>query len=190
MNKPNNFDNTRAAGDYEPIELGGHYCIIIGVEETKSSTGKDMLKVAFDFDGQDKQAGYFKKDFDADVRPNKKWPYQGVVNIVVKDNDGNCSRSFKSFCNAVEASNNATIEWGNGFCAWFKGKKVGAVYGEEESYFNGKINRKPRHRFWCQTSAVQTAKIPAAKTVDRPATQTPSNDFVSVPEGSMEEIPF
>ena len=33
MQKPNNFDNTRASGEYTPVSLGGHHLIIKKVEE-------------------------------------------------------------------------------------------------------------------------------------------------------------
>ena len=38
MIKPNNYDNTAAFG--EELELGGHVCKIMKVEETVSKSGK------------------------------------------------------------------------------------------------------------------------------------------------------
>ena len=48
MNKPNNFDNTQASGDFTPVTPGGHHLIIKKVEESKTKTNKDMIIVAFD----------------------------------------------------------------------------------------------------------------------------------------------
>ena len=59
MKKPNNFEKTQAQGEFTPVELGGHYLVIKEVLETKSKTGKDMIKVSFDFAHNDKQAVYF-----------------------------------------------------------------------------------------------------------------------------------
>ena len=42
MQKPNNYDETQAGGDFQPVELGGHKLIIKQVSETKSKAGKDM----------------------------------------------------------------------------------------------------------------------------------------------------
>ena len=39
MIKPNDFDNTLAYGEFTPLELGGHICKIMSVEERTSSTG-------------------------------------------------------------------------------------------------------------------------------------------------------
>ena len=75
MKKPNNYENTQASGEFTPIELGGHIMEIKEVLEMQSSTGKDMIKVSFDFAKGDSQAGYFAKQFADDIRPEKKWPY-------------------------------------------------------------------------------------------------------------------
>lgn len=48
MNKPNNYDNTQAAGEFTPVELGGHKLIIKQVTETTSKNGKPMIVVLFD----------------------------------------------------------------------------------------------------------------------------------------------
>ena len=48
MRKPNNYDSVAASLSFEPLALGGHPCIIKGVEEAKSKAGRDMIKVALD----------------------------------------------------------------------------------------------------------------------------------------------
>lgn len=72
MNKPNNYDNTQAAGEFTPVELGGHKLIIKQVTETTSKNGKPMIVVLFDFAPDDKQPGYFMEQFKNDIRPDKK----------------------------------------------------------------------------------------------------------------------
>lgn len=49
MQKPNNFDNVKAGGDFTPVELGGHHMIIKQVAERQSKKEKPMLVVLFDF---------------------------------------------------------------------------------------------------------------------------------------------
>ena len=46
MLKPNNYDNTQSLGGFTPIELGGHILVIKKIEEVKSKTGKDMIKIS------------------------------------------------------------------------------------------------------------------------------------------------
>lgn len=72
MRKPNNYENTQAQGEFIPVELGGHYLIIKEVLEMQSKTGKEMIKISFDFATADKQAGYFMESFKNDIRPDRK----------------------------------------------------------------------------------------------------------------------
>ncbi len=193
MQKPNNFDNT-STGDFTPIELGGHYMTIKQVNETTSKSGKPMIVVLFDFAKEDKQAGYFMESFRNDIRPEKKWPYSGTQYILTEDKDGNCSRNFKSFINSVEKSNNGfSTTWGEGFCAQFKNKKVGGVFGMVEDEYNGKVTKKHQLRWFCNWDKVANAAVPTPKLLpntNKIVTTTDSDGFMTLPSGNDEEIPF
>jgi hypothetical protein len=194
MNKPSGYDDVQVGGGFTPVDLGGHYCQIKQVAERKSSTGKDMIVVVFDFVKPDAQEGYFMEQFKNDVREDKKWPFAGSKYIMVNDyqEPSKTSRQFKSFCTCVENSNSYQIQWGGSdWAAQFKGKKIGAVYGEEEHEYDGKVSKRRLVRYFCSLDAVKDAKIPEAKllkNVSRPAANDTS--FVNIPEGTEEEIPF
>ena len=201
MQKPGGDDEARATGDYTPVELGGHYCTIVGVKETQSSNGKDMIVVAFDFAQQDKQPGYFNDAFQNDSRPKgeKKWPYAGTSWIMVNDyeNPNKTSRKFKTFCTCVEESNNYEIKWGgSNWEQQFKGKKIGAVYGEEENEYNGKTFMRSAFKWFCKWDAVKDARIPNPKylsnnnTSGGAAPAADNNEWMNVPDNADEEIPF
>lgn len=192
MQKPNNYADTQVGGDYTPIALGGHTAIIKRVEETTSKNGKPMIKVAIDFDGADSQPSYFMNSFKADTREDKKWPYQATQYILSEDNEGKCSRSFKSFITSVEKSNNAECVWGEGFEKWFTNKKVGVVFGENEEEYNGEIKTRHRIRYFCDYSKAKEAAVPDKKylTTTPATTTTATADFVNIPAGTDEEIPF
>ena len=111
MQKPKNYENTQAQGEFTPVEFGGHRIVIKSVEERMSKTNKPMLVVFFDFAQGDKQAGYFTEAFKNDIRPEKKWPNQATQYILTEDDNGNCSRSFKTFVTCIEHSN-------KGFSCW------------------------------------------------------------------------
>lgn len=200
MQKPNGYDETQASGEYTPINLGGHYCVIKQVSEKQSATGKEMIVVLLDFCGPDQQEGCFAKEFNGDTRPDKKWPYQGTKYIMVKDyqDPKMTSKQFKTFCTCVEKSNNFEIKWGgNNWSAQFKGKKIGAVYGEEESEYNGKTSMRHLIRWFCSTDAVKDARIPEPKYINSKApaaksvaTVSANQDFINVPNDADDEIPF
>lgn len=73
MQKPKNYDNTLPYDEQEALELGGHIMRIIKIEETKSKSNRDMIKIYLDTDKSDKQPGYFKRRYDNDSRTEKKW---------------------------------------------------------------------------------------------------------------------
>lgn len=165
MQKPKNFDATVAGGEFVPVEAGAHYMRIIGVREQVSRNGYDMIVVAYDFDQKDKQANYFIKQYEGDDRAEPKWPFQGTQYIVVNDQQGNCSKNFKSFCTCVERSNKGfVIDWdAEDFCKQFKGKLIGGVFGLVESEYNGNIRKRAELRWFCEYDKVPTQKMPAEK---------------------------
>lgn len=191
MNKPNGYDEARTIGEFTPVEPGGHYCKIKQVTEKTSSTGKPMIVVLFDFCDQDKQAGYFTNLFENDVREDseRKWPFQGSKYILVEDykDKSKTSKQFKTFCSCVEKSNNYEIQWGGS--SWgdqFKGKKIGMIYGMEESEYKGEITKRAMPQFFCKIDAVSTANVPAEKKLNIPGKE----DFMRIPDTDKTEIPF
>ena len=200
MKKPNNYDATKTGGDYIPVDLGGHYMVLKAVEETQSKTGKDMLKIMFDFDIKDQQAGYFMDAFKADKREKKTWSNQATKYLLVNDKDGNTGKNFKSFITSVEKSNNITIKWGDEVSDWagqFKDKKIGGIFGTELDFYNGEVKKKRVLRWFCSTDKVDGADIPdisetkAYKDAMRSTTSSDSNnDFMSVPDIDESELPW
>ena len=195
MNKPNNYENTQATGDYVPVELGGHYAVIKNVSEKETKNGDPMIVVSIDFDKKDEQAGYFTEMFKKDVRPDKKYPNQ-ATNYITTEYGGACTRGFKSFMKAFADSNGITedkIKWGSDFTAQFKNKKIGVVFGNVEETYNGETKMRRKIRWFCDYAKVPDQRIPDDKYEDGKQPSTPSempNDFVNVPEGSDDEIPF
>lgn len=194
MQKPNNYDNTQASGDFTPVTPGGHHLIIKKVEEFKTKTGKPMIIVAFDMADGDSQPKYFTTMFANDIRPDKKWPRSGRQYIVTEDNDGNCSRSFKTFINCVERSNNGfQTTWGDAFASQFKNKRIGGVFGLVENEYNGKVTKRCELRWFCDDSKADSANIPDPKLLpntNKTVGVPDVNGFMSVPDGDDEEVPF
>lgn len=193
MNKPNNYDQTRAGGEYVPIELGGHRGIIKQVTETTSKSGKEMIIVSIDFAAEDKQPKYFEEQYRNDTRDEKKWPYQATQYIVTEDNEGNTTRSFKSFCTNFEISNGVTIKWGSNWGAQFKGRRIGVVYGEVEEKYNGEIKTRRRIRWFCDDHKAAEQAIPEKQIYKGAASAAPADtsDGPWMPtDFSEDELPF
>lgn len=148
MNEPKGYANVQAYGEYQPLELGGHILRIIKIEETVSSTGKAMIKIYLDTDKTDKQPQYFKKQYDSDTRPDKRWGC--IVNqLVIDSQTGEANRGLKTFHECVEKSNESKFKlvWGDKYCDNFKDRLIGGVFGREE-YISNK-DGKPKFAIKC-----------------------------------------
>lgn len=200
MKKPNNYESTQIQGEFTPVELGGHTLVIKQVEERTSKTNKPMVVVSFDFAKGDKQAGYFMEAFRNDIRPEKKWPNQAMQYILTEDENGDCSRSFKTFLTCVEHSNTGfTTQWVDNFGEQFKGKFVGGVFGPQMDFYDGKEREKRVLRWFVSTDKVAEATVPEMSETRAyknhingyAAGSTPAGDgFMNIPEGIDEELPF
>ena len=146
MIKPKDFDEVQAYGQYTPLEVGGHICRIMSVEETKSKAGRDMIVIYIDTDPSDKQPCYFSEQYKIDSREQKRWGIGGTMRQLVYDSDNKTNRGFKTFIDMVEGSNPGfKVQWGDQFTGCLKGKLVGGVFGKEEykdSYGNNKFSVK------------------------------------------------
>lgn len=195
MNKPNNYDQTRAGGEFTPIKLGGHRAIIKEVREEKTRNGRPMAVVSIDFASEDKQARYFEEQYRADTRSPKKWPYQAVQYIISEDQEGNTSRSFKSFCTAYEDSNGVSVKWGEGpqWGAQFKGRRIGVVFREVEEEYNGEIKTRRRIAWFCDDHKALEQDIPAKRLYNGPRQEPVAADPIDewMPtDFSQDDLPF
>ena len=184
MNKPNGYETVAATLSFEPLELGGHVCIVKGVEETFSKSGNEMLKIALDIGDGDKQAGYYTNRFKNDDRPNKKWPC--VSYVVTTGKDGNCSKGLARFVKAIEESNpGLKFPWDN--VSLLKGKKVGGIFGfEEYKGSDDKIHKAVKLFFFCAADKAKDAAIPKTKEY-KPSASDPANQWADI---SAADIPF
>jgi hypothetical protein len=183
MLKPKDYDKMAASLVFEPLALGGHPCVIKGVEETQSKSGRDMLKVAVDIGEGDPQSGYYQDKFDNDDRDPKRWPC--VAYVMLTDKEGACSRQLAGFVRSVEESNpGLNFPWDKP--ALLKGKKVGGVFGQEEYMgSDGKIHKATKLSWFCSIARAKDAKVPKLKEYRTPASQV--NAFSDI---SADDIPF
>ena len=73
-------------GYFDTLELGGHEVFIMNAEEyTSVITGNTSLKVSVDIAGNDKQKGFFKKQYDENKDANKKWSSGATKYLSLKD---------------------------------------------------------------------------------------------------------
>lgn len=191
MQKPNNYDSTNIS-NFTPVIPGGHKCKIMQVEETKSSTGKDMLKISIDMTADDTQPAYYTNQFITDKKADaSKAKWRGVQYLLVDQGTDFGTANLKRFVTAVEESNAGfQVQWGNTFANCFKNAKVGIIFREEEyKKDDGNVGKSVKPYGFCKYDEAFDQKVPSPKTL-APAASTPafvpSSDPVLANEGFMQ----
>ena len=164
--KPKAYDEININEEFEKLELGGHKGIIIKAEEyTSDFSGKKSLKVYVDTASDDKQPGYFKKQYENDTRIDRKYP-NGAIKYVPLGEEENQIKMLKSFITAYENSNNCQFDWNKDW-EQLKGKKIGIIFGMEE-YENqaGELKTVNKLREFRSIDKIDNIKIPKVKLLD------------------------
>lgn len=161
------FDKTEGKefGEFENLTLGGHTVVIMDVREyTSEITGNISLKVSVDIAEGDKQAGFFKKQYENSTLADKKWPTGAVRYLSLKDEN---IAYLKGFITSLENSNknfkfDVNKEWSQ-----LKGLKCAGVFGwEEYTDSEGKIKTTTKLTNFRSLDKLNEITIPKVKTID------------------------
>lgn len=202
MQKPNSYDTTQAVGEFEPIKLGGHKMVIKQVSEGKTKdTGFNKLIILFDFADGDEQEGYFMKQFENDIRPDKKYPNAATNHMTVDEGTDYGVRNLKTFITCVEKSNPGfAVKWGDNFGQQFKGKLIGGIFRIEKDWYDGKEVKRHKLAWFRSIEGIKDADIPEERTTKAyddhlkeaaiMGADPAGTDFMNIPDGMQEELPF
>lgn len=192
MQRPNDWDQVKAYEERRRLPAGGYICEVKRCEETQSSTGKDMIKVAFEIvEGEYK--GYFMDEFAhaQSFRSDAKWPFEGTKWILTQDSEGKTNRLLKGFVTSIEAEN-VKVSWDDKFSQSVQGALLGVVFGEEESEYEGAQFWRTVPKFFCSCEDIRTGNfnIPKAKALDGGTNFRDQSDAVSSFAAAEADIPF
>lgn len=191
-----NETEAKEFGEFESLELGGHEIIIMDAREyTSPITGNVSLKVSIDIAGSDKQAGFFKKQYDESTAVDKKWPSGATKYMSLKDEQ---IAFLKGFITSVEKSNSGFKFDINGNWEQLKNKKLAGVFGlEEYEKQDGNIATVVKLTQFRSLDKLSEIKIPKVKLINgayvdynkyTPSTSNQSNSSEVEITGDM--IPF
>ena len=163
--------------EVEKITLGGHICKVLGVETEKVTSQKDgstwnVLKIKFDIEEPDPQAGFYQRKFvDAAKKDamNAKWKGYYRLNIPTNTSPDFAKTNWKTFITSIEKSNpGVEINGSKGFDENILiGKVFGGIFGLEEMTLpDGKLISFTRIRFARSTEKINEVKIPKVKLLD------------------------
>lgn len=126
MEKMKGYDEAQAlTGEFETLEPGAYICQIKKAKEETSSTGKQMLVLAFDIIEGEK-TGFYQRKYDEDTRIDKKW--SGTYRQMLEGEKA--TGYLKGLMTSLEASN-PNFKW-NWDETKLVGLKFGGLFGREE----------------------------------------------------------
>ena len=188
--------NANFAGSSK-LPVGGYVAKIQDVKYEEGKDGNsDRIMLAYDIEEGD-YAGFFKKQYEENTNEDKKW--KGKTAIYVPRDDGSekdewTQNTFAKWTAAFEESNDG-YKWDWQEKKW-KGLLIGVVYGEVGTVIDGKEIVYTECRFPVSVKKVRDNDCPVPRFkknngyTGNGADPKSANDFVSIPEGSEEEIPF
>ena len=178
MNKPEGYDDININVGDKPTP-GGHRCIVMKVIEGKSKAGKEQLEIWLDMAGDDSQPMLFSNSYMNNTSETKKWPCRVWITGYETEDYG--KRNLKKFHTALEDSNaNFFIQWGNAYAGSIKGKRIGCVFREEETEWEGRITTLIKPYYFRDVAKVLDEPVPEKKTLAKTVTATGNEDFMQV----------
>ena len=203
MKQFNGFDEAKEAAKYtgsERLPIGAYVCQIKNVQYVNGEDGKsDRIDVLFDIAEGDYK-DFFKNKYDADTSEDKKWKGRKSIYVPTDDGskeDGWTKNTFAKWVNSFEDSN-PKYKWDWKEEKW-KGLMVGIVFGETGTVIDGREILYTEPRFAVSIDKVRDGSAPKAKfvakngytgTKQNTSNNSGSEDWMKVPEGKDEEIPF
>ena len=182
------YNATRAYTDSEQLPRGGYVCRIIGAKVIENQYGQS-IKVAFDIE-EGEHKNYFQHKYDGNTNEDRKWPGVYLLNVPADDGserDGWTKRRFKTFIEALEASNeNYHFDWDE---TKFKGKLVGLVFNYRQYEYEGRVGFASNPAKSAPVSAIRDGKFKIPNDRLLKGHESEGEGFTSVTEAT-DDIPF
>lgn len=191
-----NRDNAVKITVFERLPKGAYVCKILKAEEVKNKNGEGShIEIGFDI-AEGEYKDFYKKQFEANTNEDKKWPADAryCINVPTDDSPEWQVQQWDTFWTIVEDSNEGYTFDGDD--KKLKGKLFGGLFHISQSEYNGKVYDHTRLKWTRAAQDVRDGKygtLPKDKLLDatsKPSGNTDDSDFMNLPEGADEEIPF
>lgn len=191
------YDETKAYGDYQSLPKGGYVLKIMGAEVCNGSYGQ-YIKISCDI-AEGEYKDFFANEYRNQQQEDKKWHCIHLLNVPEDsgtEQDGWTKRRFKTVTEALEESNPGYhFDWDE---QKFKNKLIGGLFNEREYKKNdGNIGRATNLAQLCSVERIRNGnyQLPKDKLLNgdsrpSPAVASSSDDFMQIPEGADEGLPF
>lgn len=186
------YDKSKRKKSFTQLPKGAYVIQIKDVKEEPNKNGNGThLTICFDI-AEGEYKGYFQTMMENSTSEDKKWPYDARHYITVPA-DG-CQTfiwdNWNTFFADLEDSNNGFVFGGD--IKTLKGKLIGGKFYIEQTEYNGNIYDHTRLKWTCVADDVRNGKagkMPKDKLIES-APKTDANGFMSIPDGTDEEVPW
>lgn len=183
---------------FETLPKGAYVVKIKNAKEEKWPSGDSVIRIAFDI-AEGEYKDFYQKQFDADTKEDKKWPFDAVFNLNVPTDDSKdyIWTEWNTFFADLEDSNNGFVF--DGDVKKLRGKLIGGKFRNEQSSYKGNVYDHTKLKWTCVAEDVRTGnagKMPNDKLVSGESgsgsAEVPVNgdDFMTIPDGVDEDVPF
>lgn len=190
------YDKVQIGGEFQSLPGGGYVVCIKKAQMVTNSNGLPMVEAMVDIaegDFKDYFGDLYRSRISND--PNAKYPYNGILRITAVDENNNTKKNFKSFCTAIEQSNDMTLpRHDEAFLKALAGKYVGVLYQREEYAGNdGKTHWSTKPKWYRNVETIRSGNYTKPEDVPLPATYgtgftpDPSTDSFNA---ASDDIPF
>jgi hypothetical protein len=191
------YNRDKRRKNFKTLPKGAYVVQIksVRVDQNKSGSGQH-LTIAYDI-AEGEYKDYFQKQFDSNQNEDKKWPRDAIYYLTVPaDNSAEyVFTNWNTFFADLEDSNDGFRFQGDE--KTLKGKLIGGKFYLEQSEYNGNIYDHIRLRWTCVAEDVRTGNygsMPKDKLIETLSGPVPAyqqeDDFLAVPEGADDEVPF
>ena len=193
------YDKSKRKKSFEQLPKGAYVIKILGVRREKNSKNEgEHLTIAFDI-AEGEYKGFYNSRFEQSKAnsENTKWPNDAIFYLTIPaDNSPQyVTDNWNTFFADLEDSNNGFVFSGD--IAPLKNKIIGGKFAIEQSEWNGKVYNHTKMRWTCVADDVRNDKagtLPQDKLIapgsGSGASRPDANDFIKVPDGTEEELPF
>ena len=193
------YDKSKRKKTFEQLPKGAYVVKIIGAKQEQWPSGDGVIRIAFDI-AEGEYKDFYDKQFKADTREDKKWPFDAVYSLNIPDDKSPeyISTNWSTFFADLEDSNNGFVFGGD--IKTLKGKIIGGKFRIKQTEYKGNVYDHTEMIWTCIADDVRTGnagKMPNDKLVSTNKSTGRStvnlsgdDDFISVPEGAEEELPF
>ena len=189
------YDKAARRKSFPQLPKGAYVVKIKNAKEDKWPSGDTYVKMAFDI-AEGEYKDFYQKQFDADSREDKKWPFDAVYNLNVPT-DGSQQYvwdNWNTFFADLEDSNSGFVF--DGDLKKLSGKVIGGKFANKQSENNGNVYDHIILKWTCLAEDVRSGnygKMPNDKLIGVGTAKresADSDDFMNIPDSSEEELPF